>query len=160
VWVTVRAYPVDEYTAPCCRSFVAVSNPRPETKLSARASGCLLLCVSARSLSGSAGSLLTVYALFCVCGFGISRSNFDQNIETNQYNAPVSFAGSLAGFWLLGANAQLLAWGADRFDAVALDIEKVELVGLDLEHLGRRIWADKGRLGQRHALPLRFWLLN
>ena len=79
--------------------------------------------------------------------------------KTNQDDASITFAGAL-GLWFFGADAQLLARRADCLDAVALDSEDVDLVGLDLKHLRRRIWVDKGCLGQGHALALRLWLLN
>ncbi len=64
VWVSVKAYPLAEKIAPCC-----LSAKVGLAELQMAAVGCTerLLCESARMRSGSAGSLLTVYAAFVVC---------------------------------------------------------------------------------------------
>ena len=78
---------------------------------------------------------------------------------TNQDDAAVAFAGAL-GLWLFGAYAQLLARRGDKLEPVALETEDVNLVGLDLVHLGRGLGIDKGGFGEGDALALGLGLLH
>lgn len=79
---------------------------------------------------------------------------------TYQYNASISLAHSLPGFWLLGTDAELLTSRGTIVDAVAFHPEDIELVGFDLVHLGRRLWIDEGGFGERNPLPFGFGLLG
>ena len=121
-----------------------------------------VLCESARILSGRAGSLLTVYAVFVVCVKISPSLEKGKSCQTGtyQYNASVSLAHSLPGFWLLGTDTEFLAQRSKAIEPVAFHSDDVELVGFDLVHLGWRLGVDKGSLGERHSLPFGFGLLN
>jgi hypothetical protein len=46
----------------------------------------------------------------------------------------------------------VLLWQGKDLDAILPYVKRRNLVGLDLEHLGRRVWINEGLLGQRQPL--------
>lgn len=77
-----------------------------------------------------------------------------------QNNTSISLAESLSGFGFLRSNAKFPSWDGEILDSIAFEAEKVDLFGLDLEHLRWSIGIDKSGLGQGKALALGLGLLD
>lgn len=87
---------------------------------------------------------------------------------THQFNTAIALACSLGLLGLLWPHSNISSHrfgrqGLGVFDAVGMGGQSRDLIVLDLEHLGGLrilgVRIDKGRIGQRTALPLGLWRL-